>query len=930
MNKIKTILFLFFCIAFFTVKLNAQGTCPNPTSIQAIDGTPTSAQFIWNAAGSETQWEIIIQMAGAAAPGNNVSGETVSQMSYYADFLIPETGYDVYVRAICSTTQSNWSGPFYYYYYPPVANDNCANATTLIVNTNNQCTQSTAALFLGSTVSVEPGYCGENNDADIWFKFMATSTVHVVQLSDFSGSYLPIVLTVYEGANCNSLNQIQCSAVNYMTASGLTVGQTYFVRASINGINTAKTTAFNICVSTPSSPGNNNSQQCLIDTINSDFENPGFSSNSVNFMNHHAMQGWRTTASDGIIEVWNNYQNVTAYSGSQFIELNANEASGVYQDFNTPVSTVFSFGFAHRGRQGTDVCGLYAGPPEGPYELILTATTGSSAWSYYTGTYIVPEGQTETRFKFEAISAAGGITVGNFLDNISFRANNGIISENPIVLDCSLNIASLIVAAGVGTWSIHSDNPAPTSIDDANSNSPIITGFSAPGIYQYTWTTLYCSDTLLVEFFGGTIDAPVATGVQYCQNATALPLTATALPNHTLKWYASQTGGNPLSQAPIPDTSSTGTFIYYVSQSSGFEVCESPRVAIPVTITEPAPVSIDLDYELNEYCISTATIYPATALVQGALFAATNGLPIDVTTGAINLQNTAAGQYTISYTIEADTANCTQQGVATFSLTLDESTIPETGFYYPPILCYDEEDILPLVSDGFVSGGVFEAEQGLSIDPLTGAINVLQSTPGSYDITYFIAESISDCRSSGTGNASVVLNEKNSFTVIGECRAGKYVLFIEGNSNENLSCKWTIENGNEASTEDTLDVTGYLQQNPSVVIPNDGLPFWVTINENGCEQKIKYNVNSAFCSIPKGISPNGDAQNDAFDLTGMGIRKLVIYNRYGTPVYEHKGSYTNQWQGQSDKGNELPDGTYYYYIETNDNQKNTGWVYINR
>lgn len=931
MNKIKATVFLLFCLSFLTLKMNAQGPCPIPTSIQAINGTPTSAEFVWNTAGIETQWEIIIQMAGAAAPSNNVSGETVSEMSYYADFLIPETGYDVYVRAICSSTQqSNWSGPFYYYYYPPVSNDSCDNATTLTVNTNNQCTQSMPALFQGASTSSEPGYCGENNDADIWFKFIATHTVHAVQLSNFSGSALPIVLTMYEGADCTISNQVYCSTVNYITATALTVGQTYLIRASINGVNTAKDTKFDICVSTPSSSGNNNSLQCLIDTINSDFENPGFSNNSVNFINHHAMQGWRTTASDEIIEVWNNFQNVTAYSGSQFIELNANQASGVYQDFNTPVSTVFTFGFAHRGRQGTDVCGLYAGPPGGPYELIKTSTTGTSAWNYYTGTYTVPEGQTETRFKFEAISAAGGITVGNFLDDISFRANNGIISENPIVLDCSLNISSLIVAAGVGTWTIHPDNPAPTSINNVNLNSPSITGFSAPGIYQYTWTTLYCSDTLLVEFFGGTVDAPVAPNVQYCQNATALPLTATALPNHTLKWHTSPSGGTASAQAPIPDTASTGSLTYYVSQSSGFDICESPRTAITVNITEPAPVSIELEYEENQYCISTATIHPITALVQGAVFTTDNGLTIDSTTGAINFENATAGHYTITYTIEADPINCIRQGVATFNLTLTESTIPVTDFYYPENLCHDNENMLPILADGFITGGIFEAPEDLSINPITGAINVSESTQGSYNITYSIAGSPNDCRLSGTGNTLVVLKEKTNFTLKGECRTGRYILFAEGNSDANLSHKWKDENGVTISTDELLDVTVYLQQNPSLVIPVEGLPFWLTITENGCEQTILYNVNSAFCSIPKGISPNGDDKNDAFDLTGMGVQKLIIYNRYGTSVYEHKGNYSNQWHGQSDKGDQLPDGTYFYYLETNDNQKNTGWVYINR
>jgi gliding motility-associated-like protein len=77
------------------------------------------------------------------------------------------------------------------------------------------------------------------------------------------------------------------------------------------------------------------------------------------------------------------------------------------------------------------------------------------------------------------------------------------------------------------------------------------------------------------------------------------------------------------------------------------------------------------------------------------------------------------------------------------------------------------------------------------------------------------------------------------------------------------------------------------------------------------------------------LSPNGDGDNDNFDLTSLGVRKLSIFNRYGSKVYD-KANYTNQWRGQSDSDQELPDGTYYYVIEQNSGETKTGWVYINR
>lgn len=79
--------------------------------------------------------------------------------------------------------------------------------------------------------------------------------------------------------------------------------------------------------------------------------------------------------------------------------------------------------------------------------------------------------------------------------------------------------------------------------------------------------------------------APTVTAsINYCQNATAVVLTATASSGNTLKWYGTNaTGGTASSVAPTPNTSIVGTTVYYVSQS--VSTCESPRASITVTVT---------------------------------------------------------------------------------------------------------------------------------------------------------------------------------------------------------------------------------------------------------------------------------------------------------------------------------------------------------
>jgi hypothetical protein len=89
----------------------------------------------------------------------------------------------------------------------------------------------------------------------------------------------------------------------------------------------------------------------------------------------------------------------------------------------------------------------------------------------------------------------------------------------------------------------------------------------------------------------------VSSPVSYCQNGTAVPLSATG---SNLLWYTAATGGTGSVTAPTPSTTTVGSTIYYVSQTTNN--CESPRASITVnvTATTPAPtVSTPVNYCIN-------------------------------------------------------------------------------------------------------------------------------------------------------------------------------------------------------------------------------------------------------------------------------------------------------------------------------------------
>lgn len=105
--------------------------------------------------------------------------------------------------------------------------------------------------------------------------------------------------------------------------------------------------------------------------------------------------------------------------------------------------------------------------------------------------------------------------------------------------------------------------------------------------------------------------APLVNPIFYCNNETALPLTATASVNCSLNWYTTATGGTPSSISPIPSTTIVGTTKYYVSQSITSTGCEGPRAEIIVTINPLpiAPIVSNIPYCHNE----TANPLTATA-----------------------------------------------------------------------------------------------------------------------------------------------------------------------------------------------------------------------------------------------------------------------------------------------------------------------------
>jgi uncharacterized repeat protein (TIGR01451 family) len=155
---------------------------------------------------------------------------------------------------------------------------------------------------------------------------------------------------------------------------------------------------------------------------NAGFESPSLPAKSYRIMPEANLPAWSTTASDQMVEVWSTgFLGVPAAEGEQFAELNANLPSALFQDVTTTPGSQVTWSLAHRGRSGVDTMRLLIGPAGGSLTEVAVMSDDNKAWGRHGGSYVIPRGQTMTRFQFEAVSTAGGNkSVGNFLDDIAF------------------------------------------------------------------------------------------------------------------------------------------------------------------------------------------------------------------------------------------------------------------------------------------------------------------------------------------------------------------------------------------------------------------------------------------------------------------------------------------------------------------------------
>ena len=348
-------------------------------------------------------------------------------------------------------------------------------------------------------------------------------------------------------------------------------------------------------------------------------------------------------------------------------------------------------------------------------------------------------------------------------------------------------------------------------------------------------------------------------------------------------------------------------------------ICSGATLAtLPTSSTNATPITGTWSPALNNLATTTYTFAPATGQCasNGSLtitvnpivtptFTTVNPICSGATLAALPTSSTNATPITgtwspapnnlatTTYTFAPSIGQCASNG--SMIITVNPNVTPI--FTQVPDICSGATlSALPIISNNTISG------------------NWSPPLDNSTTTNYTFTSDLGQCSSNATMTINVTPFPQ--FSITQGCDSTDFVLSATGIGTTNASYTWFDNLHQNIGTASSL------------IITNSG-NYSLELSNNGCSEEKLVTVSNILCSVPKGISPNGDGDNDTFDLSNLNVQKLQIFNRYGSEVYS-KSNYSNDWDGNSNSGENLPDGTYYYIIQFANGKNKTGWIYRNQ
>lgn len=389
--------------------------------------------------------------------------------------------------------------------------------------------------------------------------------------------------------------------------------------------------------------------------------------------------------------------------------------------------------------------------------------------------------------------------------------------------------------------------------------------------------------------------APNVVSVAYCAGSTIPPLNA-GVTGVSYQWLDPNNNPIPGETNITFQPTAPGTYTVIVNigtctnQGSG-TVTEVPQPAVSLPATASA-------CSLDPAPILDAGIQPA-----GTTYSWSTG----ETTQSISALST--GTYTVTLTLNQNGIVCSAN--SSTLVTINQNPAP---FVANQTICSGDAAVT-FDAGIVVTNGSYSWSNGATTQ------TIQTSAAGSYTVT--VTEN--NCAGSATANLFVnplpvaTFSSTPEFEIHDDGSMGIHICkldsfpFISVNSTFIQFYNWTF-----------VDMSG--QSNPNInntssyQVPNGTYGDYIVevVDSNGCRTEIEIEVEEEACDpiIPNVITPNADGNNDEWEILNFDntfFHTLVIFNRWGNEVLS-TNNYDNKW-----KAEDLPDGTYFYILNYNEN-----------
>lgn len=922
-------------------------TCTSPGLATASNATISGATLTWTAPSTSniSAYEYYYSTTNSITPTTAPSGTATTNTQVF-NTLTGSTTYYFWVRTKCNGTDGHsiWVGPTTFSTLPP--NDNCASPTIAPVNPTGACEQSVPGTMAGATLETPslPGCQGTTPVKDVWFEFTATNTKHAIGLKGVPPAVADnFSISVYPADVCTSnASAIVCANGTNLTSELFVPGTTYKVRVVSKFM--TNNTAFQFCVVTPTPPISVSTDQYTVEELVTDvlIQNEcanisnitfktGTDFNSVNGIGYFNKNGSSFPFNEGIIlssgnalsapgpksgtqmagsSAWVGDADLAAILTEQGITANTVNASIIEFDFFA-ISNSISFNFLF----ASDEYGTFQCAYSDAFAFILTdLATGDKSNLAVIPNTTIPVSAVTIRNKayngncesanpeyFYTYSSGAAGDFNSAMSAINFRGSTIPMVASSAVVPGNQYHIKLVLADGnnsttydsavfleagsfdIGSIDLGDDLLVGTHNALCASDTHLIETGLDPEIFTFEWF----KDGVLIPGQTGPSFTATESG-DYMVKATVNQSDCSLTSSLRIEFYPAITLGTPkdifmcVLQNNIPAID--------LKQNEALLLGAMPANLVQQMSVTYYPTNEDAENKTN--AIDNPAAYTAPQLPQ-VIF--------------VRVENKETGCYNIaSFTLKLTPAEHFQ-GLRDLKACKYPNEITAVA------LTDVEQDMGTRLHQG-ISVTYHHSEQD-ALDLANPITNTSAYVAASLPETIFVSlvDTSTGCQALSSFRV-VEADPLPPFTVADIVSCNGYVLV-------DLPANYFY------STEDF----GLGEILPAGKQYSKGVyEVYINIkNEQGCVFSTKQHIEVIDCFVAKGISPNGDGLNDAFDLSNYHPKSVTIYNRYGKEVYAHGPGYTKEWVGQDKSGQLLPDGTYFYRIVTT-TEDLTGYVQLVR